>query len=118
MAAGGESGAELVDCHEAFILAPIPQERVPDIEIGSIARFRLSGEREERQGTVASISATPSGNGIRKLAALPFRTDDAKTVTVRIALSPAATANGCDIGRTAQVSIPITRTSSLFARLH
>ena len=108
----------LVYCREAFVLAPIAQERVPEIEIGSIARFRLSGEREERQGTLASISGTPSGNGIRKLAALPFRSDDEKTVTVRIALSPANAANGCDIGRTAQVSIPITRTSSLFAHLH
>lgn len=115
--ATGETIAELVDCREAFVLAPIPQDRVPEIEIGSIARFRLSGEREERQGTVASISASPSGDDLRKLAALPLHADDAKTVTVRIDLPAGAAPGTCDIGRTAKVSIPVARGSSLLSHM-
>jgi multidrug resistance efflux pump len=40
----GDMAAELVDCSAAFLVAAIPQDEFPNVEIGGEARFRLSGE--------------------------------------------------------------------------
>src|SRR5579872_1228922 len=52
----GSPVVQIVDCDAAFIIAQVPQNRVPDIEIGSDAEFRLSGDTIKRHGVVASVT--------------------------------------------------------------
>ena len=98
----GETIAQVVDCDAAFVIAEVPQNRVPDIEVGSEAEFRLSGDNIKRHGRVVSVTGDATG-GDRNLAAIPF---DGKglTATVRIEMGP--NAGECFVGRTARVVLP------------
>ena len=108
----GEAIAEVVDCDAAFIIASVPQNRVPEIEIGGDAEYRLSGDPVQRHGTVRTVMGDAT-NGNRNLAALPFAPKDA-TATVRIEMPPGG--GECLIGRTARVVLPSSG-PSLAARL-
>jgi multidrug resistance efflux pump len=99
----GDSVAQIVDCKAAFIIASVPQNRVPDIEVGSDAEYRLSGDGEKRRGRVVSVTGDATGSD-RNLAAMPFEQKGAATATVRIALD--LSKNECLVGRTARVLIP------------
>jgi multidrug resistance efflux pump len=98
----GETIAQIVDCKAAFIIANVPQNRVPDIDVGSQAEFRLSGDNLKRFGRVQSVTGDAT-DGDNNLAALPF---DQKglTATVRIAMDP--NDGECFVGRTARVVLP------------
>jgi multidrug resistance efflux pump len=97
----GATVAQIVDCNAAFVIAEVPQDRVPDIEVGSLAEYRLSGDTIKRHGRVLSVTGDATG-GDRNLAAIPF---DGKglTATVRIAMEPS---EECFVGRTARVLLP------------
>src|SRR5262249_46104151 len=58
----GENVAQIVDCGAAFIMASVPQDRVPDIEIGSEVEYRLSGDLQKRVGHVVSVTGDESGS--------------------------------------------------------
>jgi len=98
----GETIAQIVDCDAAFVIAEVPQNRVPDIEVGGDAEFRLSGDQIKRHGRILSVTGDANG-GDHNLAAIPF---DGKglTATVRIAMDPSP--GECFVGRTARVLIP------------
>ena len=49
----------LVDCSRQFLLAEVPQDRMPDIALGGPVRFKLAGESTERLGTVQSHHRRP-----------------------------------------------------------
>ena len=101
----GEKVAELVNCKSAFLLAALPQDRVPAVTIGAQARYRLSGESTDRIAYVSSINAelpTLEGN---KLAAEPLKVDDRPEVLIRLDVDPKDIAKGCLVGRTASVVI-------------
>jgi multidrug resistance efflux pump len=99
----GSPVVQIVDCDAAFIIAQVPQNRVPDIEIGSDAEFRLSGDTIKRHGVVASVTGDATG-GDQNLAAVPFVQQGA-TATVRIQMTPSGDGD-CPVGRTARVLIP------------
>jgi hypothetical protein len=87
-------------------MVAIPQDRFSDVEIGSMAEFRLSGERTERAGRVLSIAAQGDllAKGAR-FAATPV--PGPANVIVTVAMSASAnTAGECLIGRTARVLLP------------
>ena len=105
----GDTAAELVDCGSAFIVASIPQDRVPDVAIGSEARFRLSGEREDRVGLVLSVTGDAATSNDRNLAAVPLKTASSMA-TVRVVAPPSLNVAGeCLVGRTARVLLPVAR---------
>ncbi len=97
----GEPIAEVVDCAAAFIIADVPQTRVPDIEVGSKAEFLISGETAKRYGQVVSVTSDAT-DGDRNLAAIPFEERGA-TATVRIQIDGD---KGCFVGRRARVVLP------------
>jgi multidrug resistance efflux pump len=121
----GASILSLVDCNRQFILAQVPQDRVPDIAIHREARVRLAGETEERTGTVLSVSGDALKVSDAKLAALPFEESSQQMATVLIALKmkPLPSEAGdpvhsslnenasCFVGRTARVLIPTYSTN-------
>jgi multidrug resistance efflux pump len=111
----GDSVAQIVDCASAFIIAIVPQNRVPDIAVGSEVEYRLSGDSARHQGRVLSITGDATG-GDQNLAAVPFE-QKGTTATVRIALEGAR--DECLVGRTARVILPSARTglARLFGRL-
>lgn len=111
----GDAVAELVDCNQGFVLAEIPQERVPDIALGGVARIKLSGESSDRTGTVLSVGGDPRKEDNRKFAAFPLQDTVQQLSTVRVGLPPAASPGECIIGRTARVLLP-TIHSSLVSR--
>ena len=99
----GEPVVQIVDCDAAFIIAQVPQNRVPDIEVGSQAEFRLSGDPVKRHGLVTSVTGDATG-GDRNLAAIPF-VQPGPFATVRIEI-PASDDGACPVGRTARVVLP------------
>lgn len=103
----GDMVAEIVDCRAAFLVAAIPQDRVPDIEIGGEARFRLSGEREERIGAVLSVTGEATLANDRNLAASPVE-QSRRMATVRVSMPKAQDATDCLVGRSTRVLLPTT----------
>ena len=97
----GEPIAEVVDCATAFIIADVPQTRVPDIQVGSKAEFLISGETAQRYGHVVSVTSDATG-GDHNLAAIPFEERGA-TATVRIQIDGD---KGCLVGRRARIVLP------------
>jgi multidrug resistance efflux pump len=110
----GDTVAQIVDCDAAFIIAEVPQNRVPDIEVGSEAEFRLSGDSVKRYGRVLSVTGDATG-GDHNLAAIPFD-QKALTATVRIEMGPGA--GECFVGRTARVVLPSSGPGLLSRILH
>ncbi len=74
---------------------------MPDIEVGGVAEFRLSGDDVKRRGRILSVTGDATG-GDHNLAAIPFA-DRGLTATVRIAMDPVE--GECFVGRTARVLI-------------
>lgn len=104
----GDVTAEIVDCAQAFLLVAVPQSYFSEIPIGATARFRLSGEREERQGTVAAVTGQRTPTGDVHLAAAPLDHGQ-PTALVQISVPPSPNAAGqCLVGRTARVLLPST----------
>jgi multidrug resistance efflux pump len=103
--ATGDAVARIVECSRAFVLAEVPQDRVPDIAIGAPTRLRLSGETRERLGKVLAISGDPQRDDDRKLAAFPTQNPRQHLATVRISLDSAE--DDCPVGRSATVLISI-----------
>jgi multidrug resistance efflux pump len=108
----GETIAQIVDCSSAFIIARVPQNRVPEIEVGSEAEFRLSGDELKRHGRVLTVSGDATA-GDRNLAAVPFD-EKGSSATVRIAMD--AIDGQCFVGRTARVLLP-SKGRGLISRL-
>jgi len=107
---------QFVDCKSAFVVAAIPQNRVPDIEIGGIARFRLSGETADRYGTVSSVTGERNERTDAALAAAPVHERD-PTATVFISQLKSGKSGTCMVGRTARVLLPVVHLG-LLAELH
>jgi multidrug resistance efflux pump len=108
----GDLVADIVDCNVPFLLVAIPEDRFSDVEIGGVAKFRLSGERTERAGTVLSITGHGDLAQGEHYAVMPL--DEPSTVIATVAMLPAgniAQENNppeCLIGRTARVLLPAT----------
>lgn len=116
----GSSVLSLVNCNQQFVLVQVPQDRVPEIAINHQARIRLSGETEERTGTVAAISGDVLKLPNSKLAALPFQESSQQMATVTVRLEEKSGHKGmpdaahsvrqgeatCVVGRAARVLIP------------
>ena len=117
---GGTSVLSVVNCNQQFVLAQIPQDRVPDVAVHREARIRLAGESEVREGTVVSVSGDALKLPDAKLAALPFQESSQQMATVLISLDPGGSPTSerhrpqhpqdenppCLVGRTVRVLIP------------
>jgi multidrug resistance efflux pump len=128
----GATILSVVDCNQQFVLAQVPQDRVPDVAVHKEARVRLSGESEERTGTVLSVSGDVLKLSDAQLAALPFQESSQQMATVWIGLHTAATPNGagnparsagkegspCVIGRSVRVLIPTSSTNLASRWIH
>jgi multidrug resistance efflux pump len=115
--AAGDVAAELVDCTSPFVLASIPQDLFPRVEIGANARIRLSGESVERVGRVISLTGEASLTNDKNLAAVPAGQNGASAIA-RIEVSGSNNAaNDCIVGRTARVLLPTSSDSGLFTRM-
>jgi multidrug resistance efflux pump len=113
--ATGDTVGEYVECRQSFVLAEIPQDRVPEIAVGAEARVKLSGEIEERVGTIVSVNGDPQKDGNQKLAAVPFRDTKEQMAMVRVELNADSTQSECIVGRTARVLLA-TRRSNLLSK--
>jgi len=113
----GDTAAELVDCTSAFIVAAVPQDRYPDVEIDGAARVRLSGEKADRSGRVVSVTGEATLANDRNLAAAPLNQHSA-TAIARIEVAASSNLAGeCLVGRTARVLLPTSAGSGFLARL-
>ena len=110
----GDAAFEMVDCRAGFILAAIPQDRFGEVEIGGMARFRLSGERDDRYGRILGVMATADLAGDRNLAAAPAP-GHGETVLARIEVQ--AGDGPCAVGRTARVLLQVDADGGPVARL-
>src|SRR5262249_54090990 len=90
------------DCDQTFILATLPQNRFPDVTVGSEAEYRLSGDVTRRYGHVVSVTGDLTGEDAN-LAAVPINLKS-PTVTVRVAVDRSP--DECLVGRTARVLFP------------
>lgn len=99
----GDTLAQVIDCEASFIVAAISQRDFSLVELGSLARFRLSGETTDREGRVLSVTGDSSISGDRNLAAAPVA-DHATTAVVRVEVPPSGNKGAeCLVGRTARV---------------
>ncbi len=99
----------LVDCSRQFLLVEVPQDRLPDIAIGGIAQFKLTGESIERTGIVESATGDPQKETNQKFAAFPVQDTAEQLATVRVSLNETS----CTVGRTARVLLPTQPTNRL-----
>lgn len=109
----GDPVLQIVDCSRGFVLAEIPQDRVPEIRVGGKARFRLSGESSERAGTVLSVSGEEQKEENENLAAFPPINFDVRRATIRVGITAPAKDGECWVGRTARVLLPTNGSSPL-----
>lgn len=112
----GDKVVQLVDCKSAFVVAAIPQNRVPDIQIGGVAKFRLSGETADRYGTVSSVTGERNERTDAALAAAPVHERN-PTATVFISQLKSGKSGTCMVGRTVRVLLPVVHLG-LLAELH
>lgn len=108
----GDRVVQFVDCRSAFVIASIPQNRVPDIEIGGTVRFRLSGENADRYGKVSSVTGERNERTDAALAATPVHERN-PTATVFVTQLNASKAGTCMVGRTARVLLPVVHVGLL-----
>ena len=108
----GETVVSLVDCQRQFIIAEIPQTRLPEVAIHQKASFRLSGESKERSGIVLSVSGDSIHQDGASLAALPNEDPKKQLGLVLIGIDkPAQDQTECFVGRNLRVLIPTTSTN-------
>lgn len=113
-AASGDSILSLVDCRRQFLVAEVPQNRLPDITLRETAHFRLVGESQERTGTVLSVSGDAQYGAESKLAAFPRTGSSQGLATVIIDIDNASShpdVESCLVGRSARVLIPTASTN-------
>jgi len=100
--AADEVLAEVLDCRNVFVLAAVPQTALTSLPVGSAARFRLAGERQERLGVVLGRHGEASGRDAGNLAAQPSRPHGLSAL-VQISLEPFDAGTLCPVGRTGRV---------------
>jgi multidrug resistance efflux pump len=103
--ATGDTVAEVISCRADFLIVDIAQNRLPEVALGQVARFRLSGEGEERLGRVVTVSGLAEPRQERKLA-VTLPPPEHPMASVRVALDSAGGGQGCLVGRTARVLLP------------
>ena len=116
--AAGNPLLTLVDCSRQFLLVEVPQDRLPQLAVGSEARYRLAGEYIERVGTVMAASGDPQKEVNHKFAAFPIQDTSQELATVRVSMAIAVEKGApvCAVGRSARVMLPTTP-SNLASRM-
>ena len=104
----------LIDCNRQFLLVEVPQDRMPDIALGGTARFKLTGESQERTGIVEAVTGDPQKEINHKFAAFPIQDTSEQLATVRVSIpfKPDEIPT-CTVGRTARVLLPTQPTNRL-----
>jgi multidrug resistance efflux pump len=102
--ATGDTLTEIVDSSHPFLLISIPQDRVPDIELGARVKFKLSGETQQRTGTVVSIAGLTGDDENRRFAAIPLPKSTKRMAGVRVRFDDMQSGESL-VGRTARAVI-------------
>lgn len=102
----GDAVAQLVDCHQQFLLAAFPQRELSRLDLSGEARVKLSGESGIHAATILSVSEQPDAS--QKLAAETLMSNDRERMAVvRLAFTAADPASApCAVGHAAQVMLP------------
>jgi multidrug resistance efflux pump len=101
--APGDLLAQTVDCATAYLAVDVPQNRVTDIDLSAPVRFRLSGEQQDRDGTITAITGAAALHGDGATAMAPSA-GTRPVASVIVAVPPSANQVGsCLVGRTARV---------------
>jgi multidrug resistance efflux pump len=100
----GDTLTEIVDSSHPFLLISIPQDRVPDIQLGAQVKFKLSGEAQQRTGTVVSIAGLTGDDENRRFAAIPLPNSTKRMAAVRVRFDDMQSNDGL-VGRTARAVI-------------
>jgi multidrug resistance efflux pump len=103
----GDVVLEMVDCRHAFMLASIPQYRIPDVSVGMQARFKFVGEASEHVARVTSIESDGLTERGARLAAAPLPERTPSAIVTLSVLSMPKTPGECLVGRTARVLLPL-----------
>ena len=111
----GDIALELVDRSHAFVMASIPQYRIPDVSLGMEAHFKFVGETSERVARVVSVGSGGLTERTARFAAIPYPEKDPSAIVTLSPLSPPNTASECLVGRTARVLLPLKEGTLLYA---
>jgi multidrug resistance efflux pump len=103
----GDTLTEIVDSSHPFLLISIPQDRVPDIQLGAQVKFKLSGEAQQRTGTVVSIAGITGDDENRRFAAIPLPHSTKRMAAVRVRFDDMQSSDSL-VGRTARAVISAT----------
>ena len=103
----GDVVLELVDCSRAFVVARIPQYRIPDVSVGMEAHFKFVGETSERLARVISVQSGGLRERVERFAALPLPEREPSATVILSPFSMPNTASECLMGRTARVLLPL-----------
>jgi multidrug resistance efflux pump len=109
----GDIALELVDCSHAFVMASIPQYRIPDVSLGMEARFKFVGETSERFARVVSVESGGLTERAMRFAAIPLPEREPSATVILSPFSMPNTASECLVGRTARVLLPLRESSLL-----
>ncbi len=109
----GDVALELVDCGHAFVMASIPQYRMPDVSPGTEARFKFVGETSERVARVVSVESGRLADRDVRFAAVPQPEKEPSAIVILSPLSMPNTAGECLVGRTARVLLPLRQDNLL-----
>jgi hypothetical protein len=103
----GDLLAQIVDCGAALLAVSVPQDQLPEIDLGSgVATFRLAGELQDRTGHIIAITGEAAVRGDAALATVPVA-GTKPVATVLVAVQPSPNRLGsCLVGRTARVLLP------------
>jgi len=103
----GDIALELVDCGHAFVMASIPQYRIPDVSLGMEAHFKFVGETSGRVARVVSVESGGLTERTERFAAIPNPEKEPSAIVTLSPLSLPNTASECLVGRTARVLLPL-----------
>ena len=92
----GDMVLQLVDCNHAFVMASIPQYRIPEISLGMEARFSFVGETSERVARVTSVESGGLTERAERFAALPLPEREPSAIVI---LSPLSMPNSWGLQR-------------------
>lgn len=110
----GDTLMDIVDSSHPFLLISVPQDRVPDIRLGAPVKFKLSGESQQRTGTVESIAGLTVGDENRRFATIPLPNSTKPMAAVRVRFDGTQSSDNL-VGRTARAVIS-TKGSNLLSQ--
>ena len=119
----GDEIVEILDCRARYLEAYLPEGLMGTVSVGQFAEVRLTGELETFKAPIVSILGNAARFDHVELAAKDSEPNAGKMrVIIELTAESLPLDHGkfCDVGRTAQVSLPrdltaVTRIADLFS---